>query len=125
MYVADESDASVYTYNMPDAIDARLASLTLGGVDIGEFDHGPPNHEWQRRREALSEFARWRNSAPALPGRRGTEAGASTDVNLAVSGARLKRDCQLLFPASSSSPFRTVQSTSSCIVPTSSLLWMP
>ena len=38
MYVADESDDRVYTYNMPDAIDARLASLTLSGVDIGEFD---------------------------------------------------------------------------------------
>ena len=38
MYVADESDDKVYTYNMPDAIDARLASLTLSGVDIGEFD---------------------------------------------------------------------------------------
>ena len=38
MYVADQSDARVYTYNMPDAIDARLASLTLSGVDIGEFD---------------------------------------------------------------------------------------
>ena len=38
MYVADESDARVYSYNMPDAIDARLASLTLSGVDIGEFD---------------------------------------------------------------------------------------
>ena len=37
MYVADESDDRVYTYNMPDAIDARLASLTLNGVDIGEF----------------------------------------------------------------------------------------
>ena len=37
MYVADESDARVYTYNMPDAIDARLASLTLSGVDFGEF----------------------------------------------------------------------------------------
>ena len=37
MYVADESDDKVYTYNMPDAIDARLASLTLSGVDIGEF----------------------------------------------------------------------------------------
>ena len=40
MYVADESDDRVYTYNMPDAIDARLASLTLSGVDIGEFDPG-------------------------------------------------------------------------------------
>ena len=37
MYVADESDATVYTYNMPDAIDARLASLTLSGVEFGEF----------------------------------------------------------------------------------------
>ena len=37
MYVADESDARVYTYNMPDAIDARLSSLSLSGVDIGEF----------------------------------------------------------------------------------------
>ena len=37
MYVADASDGKVYTYNMPDAIDARLASLTLSGVDFGEF----------------------------------------------------------------------------------------
>ena len=37
MYVADESDDRVYSYNMPDAIDARLASLTLSGVGIGEF----------------------------------------------------------------------------------------
>ena len=42
MYVADESDGKVYSYNMPDAIDARLSSLSLSGVDIGEF---PPNHE--------------------------------------------------------------------------------
>ena len=40
MYVADESDGKVYTYNMPDAIDARLASLSLSGVDFGEFDGG-------------------------------------------------------------------------------------
>ena len=33
MYVADESDDRVYRYNMPDAIDARLASLTLSGVE--------------------------------------------------------------------------------------------
>ena len=45
MYVADESDDRVYTYNMPDAIDARLASLTLSGVDIGEFDPGRPEYE--------------------------------------------------------------------------------
>ena len=45
MYVADESDDRVYSYNMPDAIDARLASLTLSGVDIGEFSGGQPNYE--------------------------------------------------------------------------------
>ena len=41
MYVADESDDKVYSYNMPDAIDARLASLTLSGVEFGEFS---PDH---------------------------------------------------------------------------------
>ena len=41
MYVADESDDKIYSYNMPDAIDARLASLTLSGVEFGEFS---PNH---------------------------------------------------------------------------------
>ncbi|MCY3694037.1 MAG: cadherin-like beta sandwich domain-containing protein [Chloroflexi bacterium] len=38
MYVADADDARVYSYNMPDAIDARLAWLSLAGVQIGEFD---------------------------------------------------------------------------------------
>ena len=37
MYVADQNDDRVYSYNMPDAIDARLASLTLSGIEIGEF----------------------------------------------------------------------------------------
>ncbi len=45
MYVADESDDKVYTYNMPDALDARLASLTLSGVDFGEFDPGRTDYE--------------------------------------------------------------------------------
>ena len=45
MYVADESDGRVYSYNMPDAIDARLASLTLSGVDIGEFDPGKTEYD--------------------------------------------------------------------------------
>ncbi len=45
MYVADESDDRVYSYNMPDAIDARLASLTLSGVDIGEFSPGRTEYE--------------------------------------------------------------------------------
>ena len=45
MYVADESDDRVYSYNMPDAIDARLASLTLSGVEIGEFAPGRTEYE--------------------------------------------------------------------------------
>ena len=45
MYVVDQSDDSVYTYNMPDVIDARLASLTLSGVDFGEFDPGRLDYE--------------------------------------------------------------------------------
>ena len=45
MYVADASDDKVYSYNMPDAIDARLASLTLSGVDIGEFLPGREEYE--------------------------------------------------------------------------------
>ena len=45
MYVADESDAKVYTYNMPDALDARLASLTLSGVDFGEFLPGRTEYD--------------------------------------------------------------------------------
>ena len=45
MYVADESDDRVYSYNMPDTADARLASLTLSGVDIGEFDPGRTEYE--------------------------------------------------------------------------------
>ena len=45
MYVADESDGKVYSYNMPDAIDARLASLSLSGVDIGEFS--PKREEYE------------------------------------------------------------------------------
>ena len=45
MYVADESDDRVYSYNMPDAIDARLASLSLSGVDIGEFSSSRTDYE--------------------------------------------------------------------------------
>ena len=45
MYVADANDDRVYTYNMPDAIDARLASLSLEGVDIGEFSPDRTEYE--------------------------------------------------------------------------------
>ena len=37
MYVVDANDDKIYTYNMPDAIDTRLASLSLSDVEIGEF----------------------------------------------------------------------------------------
>ena len=40
VYVADELDQHVYTYNLPDAIDARLASLRLSDVEINEFSPG-------------------------------------------------------------------------------------
>ena len=45
MYVVDQSDDRVYSYNMPDAIDARLASLSLSGIDIGEFSGGTTEYE--------------------------------------------------------------------------------
>ena len=35
----------LYSYKMPDAIDARLASLTLSGIDIGEFS--PDGREYE------------------------------------------------------------------------------
>ncbi|MCY3694038.1 MAG: cadherin-like beta sandwich domain-containing protein [Chloroflexi bacterium] len=47
MYVADADDDRVYSYNMPDAIDARLSSLKLGGIEIGAFD--PCRTEYQGR----------------------------------------------------------------------------
>ena len=37
MLVADWNDDRIYTYNMPAAADARLASLSLTGVEIPEF----------------------------------------------------------------------------------------
>ena len=55
MYVADESDAKVYTYNMPDAIDARLASLSLSGVEIGEFDRNRTDYEAVVADEGVTE----------------------------------------------------------------------
>ena len=45
MYVVDATDDRVYSYNMPDAIDTRLASLTLSGVDIGEFSSSQTDYE--------------------------------------------------------------------------------
>ena len=45
MYVADAHDGRVYTYNMPDAIDARLASLVLAGVRFDEFSPARTEYE--------------------------------------------------------------------------------
>ena len=45
MYVADANDGRVYTYNMPAAIDARLASLVLAGVEFGEFSPARTEYE--------------------------------------------------------------------------------
>ena len=40
IFVADATDDRVYSYNMPDAIDASLASLDLSGVTIDAFSPG-------------------------------------------------------------------------------------
>ncbi len=40
VFVADEQDDHVYTYNLPDAIVAQLASLSLSDVQIDEFSPG-------------------------------------------------------------------------------------
>ena len=44
MYVVDEQDDKVYTYNIPDAIIAQLASLSLSDVEIDEFAAGRPSY---------------------------------------------------------------------------------
>ena len=51
IYVVDEQDDKVYSYNLPDVIDARLASLSLSGVEIDEFSPGRPTYN------ALAETA--------------------------------------------------------------------
>ncbi len=40
IYVADEQDDKLYTYNIPDAIIAQLASLSLSDIEIEEFSSG-------------------------------------------------------------------------------------
>ncbi len=37
IYVADEQDDKVYSYNLPDATIAQLASLSLSELELGEF----------------------------------------------------------------------------------------
>ena len=71
MYVADESDGKVYSYNMPDAINARLASLTLSGVEIGEFDPVTVDYEGTPG-EGVTE-----TTVEAVP----AQSGASVDID--------------------------------------------
>ena len=40
MYVVDDQDDKVYSYNIPDAIIALLSSLTLSDIEIGDFSPG-------------------------------------------------------------------------------------
>ena len=74
MYVADESDDRVYTYNMPDAINARLATLSLSDVDFGEFSSELPKREGVAREGATETGA----SGPASPGRIASSAASAS-----------------------------------------------
>ena len=75
MYVADASDGKAYTYNMPDAIDARLATLNLSGVDFGEFDGRRTEYEGAPRRGSHGDDHRGHrpcSGAPMSPSTRPT-----------------------------------------------------
>ena len=45
MFVADAQDGKVYTYNLPGAIDARLGSLALSGIELGEVSPAALSYE--------------------------------------------------------------------------------
>lgn len=64
LYVADAVDGTVYGYNLPAAIDARLASLSLSDVDIGYFS--PLRTEY--RGDALARDVVTTVRAEARPG---------------------------------------------------------
>ena len=68
VYVADDVDERLYTYNIPDSIDARLASLHLTNAILDEFSanrltysavaiHGQSQLHGQRGRRAGSSNA--------------------------------------------------------------------
>ena len=44
IYVADEQDDKVYSYNIPDATIAQLGALSLSDIDIGDFSTGRPDY---------------------------------------------------------------------------------
>ena len=47
LFVVDEQDAKVYTYNMPDAIDARLAALSISGMALERFAPARTEYVWR------------------------------------------------------------------------------
>ena len=81
MYVADASDGKVYSYNMPDGGDARLASLTLSDVEIGEFSPGRLEYEGVAA-EGVAE-----TTVAASPVQRGATLGIGpTDAGMDAAG---------------------------------------
>ena len=87
MYVADESDAKVYSYNLPAAIDARLASLTLSGVEFGEFLSRSTEYE------GVADEGVTETTVEAEAARRGaTVAIAPADADEATDGHQLALD---------------------------------
>ncbi len=81
MYVADASDGRVYSYNMPDGVDARLASLTLSDVEIGEFSPGRLEYEGVAA-EGVAE-----TTVAASPVQRGATIGIGpTDAGMDAAG---------------------------------------
>ncbi len=61
MYAIDQPANRVYTYNMPDAIDARLVELSFDGLIIGEFS--PDRYHYRGLMTGDAAFA----SVHALP----------------------------------------------------------
>ncbi len=85
MYVADSSDGKVYSYNMPDGIDARLVSLALSDVEIGEFSPGQTEYEGvasEGATETTVEAAAARRTAVAIDPRDADEVADGHQVAL-------------------------------------------
>ena len=56
LYVVDAEDDRVKTYNIPDAIQAALASLSLSDLDIGEFSPSKLDYQATTTDEATSSI---------------------------------------------------------------------
>ena len=98
MYVADANDDRVYTYNMPARADASLASLSLAGVNIGDFHGRKTRYEGTPRggvAETTVEAIAKQSGAMVVIGprrRRPRDRGAP---GLPGRGYRDHRDCDL------------------------------